>query len=96
MISTPPRVGNPHLQPKLLFPDSPLSSPIPVADNSPASRRVVQNCDAGVQTVPTQEVPASISVAVQTDTTFVTLQHFEDEMQVLRNELRALVIGFGF
>ena len=105
-ISTPPRVGNPHLQPKLLFPDSPLSSPIRVADNSPASRRVVQCCDAGVQTVPPQEVPASISVAVQTDILPdaaaqqslqpLTLQHFQDELQVLRNELRALVIGFGF
>ena len=108
-ISTPPRVGFLHFHPRLLFPDSPLSSPIRVADNSPASRRVVQCCDAGVQTVPPQEVPASISVAVQTDIlpdaaaqqslqplTFVTLQHFEDEMQVLRNELRALVIGFGF
>lgn len=60
-ISTPPRVGNPHLQPKLLFPDSPLSSPTPVADNSTASRRVAQICDASVQTVPPQEVPASIS-----------------------------------
>ena len=105
-ISTPPRVGNPHLQPKLLFPDSPLSSPIPVADNSPASRRVAQICDASVQTVPPQEVPASISVAVQTDILPdaaaqqslqpLTLQHFQDELQVLRNELRALVIGFGF
>jgi hypothetical protein len=26
----------------------------------------------------------------------LTLQHFQDELQVLRNELRALVIGFGF
>jgi hypothetical protein len=105
-ISTPPRVGNPHLQPKLLFPDSPLSSPTPVADNSTASRRVAQICDASVQTVPPQEVPASISVAVQTDILPdaaaqqslqpLTLQHFQDELQVLRNELRALVIGFGF
>ena len=105
-ISTPPRVGFPHFHPRLLFPDSPLSSPILVADNSPASRRVVQNCDAGVQTVSPQEVPASISVAVQTDILPdaaaqpslqpLTLQHFQDELQGLRNELRVLVMGFGF
>ena len=105
-ISTPPRVGFLHFHPRLLFPDSPLPSPIRVADNSPAARRVVQSCDAGVQTVPPQEVPASISVAVQTDILPdaaaqqslqpLTLQHFQDELQVLRNELRALVIGFGF
>ena len=105
-ISTPPRVGNPHLQPKLLFPDSPLSSPIPVADNSPASRRVVQVCDASVQPVPSHAVAPHTSVGTQTDPVSdaaaqqslqpLSLQHFQDELQVLRNELRVLVMGFGF
>jgi hypothetical protein len=105
-ISTPPRVGNPHLQPKLLFPDSPLSSPIPVADNSPASRHVAQICDASVQTVPPHAVLPHTSVGTQTDSVSdactqqslqpLSLQHFQDELQVLRNELRVLVMGFGF
>lgn len=102
-ISTPPRVGCPHFQPKLLFPDSPLSSPIVLAEKFPASRRVVQECDACVQTAP-HDVPAYTSVAVQTDALSdaaaqlqpLTLQHFQDELQVLRNELRVLVMGFGF
>jgi len=105
-ISTPPRVGNPYLQPKLLFPDSPLASPIPVADNSSASRRVLQSCDASVQTVPPHAVPPHTSVCTQTDPLSdaaaqqslqpLSLQHFQDELQVLRNELRVLVMGFGF
>jgi hypothetical protein len=105
-ISTPPRVGCPHFQPRLLFPDSPLSPVILVADNSPASHHVVQNCDVCVQTVPPHEVPSRISVAVQTDILRdaaahqslqpLTLQHFQNELQVLRDELRVLVMGFGF
>jgi hypothetical protein len=105
-ITTPPRVGCPHFQPKLLFPDSPLSSPIVLDDNSSASRCLVQKCDACVQTVPPHDVPTLTSVAVQTDALPddaaqpslqpLTLQHFQDELQVLRNELRVLVIGFGF
>jgi len=105
-ISTPPRVGCPHFQPKLLFPDSPLSSPIVLDNNSPASRRVLQECDACVQTVPLHDVPTHTSVAVQTDALSdaaaqpslqpLTLQHFQNELQVLRNELRILVMGFGF
>jgi hypothetical protein len=105
-ISTPPRVGCPHFQPKLLFPDSPLTSPIVFADKS-HNPTVVQECDACNQTVPPLDVPTHTSVAVQTDAALsdlpaqpslqpLTLQHFQDELQVLRNELRVLVIGFGF
>jgi hypothetical protein len=105
-ISTPPRVGFPQFQPRLLFPDSPLPSPILVADNSPASRRVMQSCDAGVQTVSPRDFPTHTSVAVQTDPLPgatapqspepLSLQQFQNELQVLRNELRTLVMGFGF
>jgi hypothetical protein len=59
--------------------------------------------DACVQT---DDVPTLTSVAVQTDALLdaaaqpslqpLTLQHFQDELQVLRNELKVLVIGFGF
>jgi len=100
-ISTPPRVGYPEFQPRLLFPDSPLPSPIVFAGNSPASRRVVQSCDAGVQTRPFHDVPTQPSVAVQTDelpdaAAPLSVQHFQHELQLLRNELRVLVMGFGF
>jgi hypothetical protein len=105
-MSTPPRVGFPNFQQRVLFPDSPLlspiavPSPIAVAAQSPASRREVQeSCDAVVQTVWPHDVT---TVAVQTDALPdaaaepLTLQHFQNELQVLRNELRVLVMGFGF
>lgn len=128
-ISTPPRVGCPHFQPKLLFPDSPLSSPIVFAVNShtppvvqetvppldiPTHTIVAVPTDAALSDAPAQpsllqplDVPTHTSVAVQTDAVLsdapaqtslqpLTLQHFQDELQVLRNELRVLVMGFGF
>jgi hypothetical protein len=85
-ISTLPRVGCPHFQPRLLFPDSPPSSVFPVESHQPISQR----CDAAVQTDP--QFDAFAPECSQP----LTLQHFQNELQVLRNELRVLVIGFGF
>lgn len=87
-ISTPPRVGCPHFQPKLLFPDSPLPSPVLVAD-------VAVQCDPQVADVEVQCDPQLVAVA-QPSPEPLTLQHFQLEMQNLRNELRVLVMGFGF
>ena len=106
-ISTPPRIGCPHFTPRLLFPDSPLPSPIQLAGGSPAPQRVLQSCDAGVQTVPHHDVLThTCEAAVQCDPQPgidvlllhqpLTLQHFQSELQILRNELRVLVMGFGF
>lgn len=83
-----------------------------VADNSRTSPRVVQSFDAisSPQDVPAYTCPHLIGdrcdSSAQTDPQpdivvlpspqALTLQHFQNEMQVLRNELRTLVMGFGF
>ena len=88
MISTPPRVGCPHFQPKLLFPDSPIPFPVMVAN-------VAVQCDPQVADVAVQCDPQPVAVA-QASPEPLTLQHFQNELQILRNELRVLVMGFGF
>jgi hypothetical protein len=87
-ISTPPRVGCPHFQPRLLFPDSPLPSPVMVAN-------VAVQCDLQVADIAVQCDPQPVAVA-QPSPEPLTLQHFQNELQTLRNELRVLVMGFGF
>jgi hypothetical protein len=77
-ISTPPRVGFPNFQPKLLFPDSFPSSPIVYADNSPESHREMPTCDAAVQTETAQSSPQPLS-----------LQQLQGELQCLRHELHS-------
>jgi hypothetical protein len=101
-ISTPPRVGSSQLEPRLLFPNSPLPSPVHVADNSPDLRIVAhmsspqpilhgrQTFDAAVQTDPHTDFP------VQTSPEPLTLQDLRRELQDLRNELRTFVMAFGF
>lgn len=115
-ISTPPRPGFPNFPPKLLFPDSPLPSPILVADKSPELHRVEQISEAGVQLVPpnvpvhasSQPIGPSRDAEVQTvsqpdalallstQSQPLTLHLLQNELQVLRNELRVLVMAFGF
>ena len=87
-ISTPPRVGCPHFQPMLLFPDSPLPSPVMFAN-------VAVQCDPQIADVAVQCDPQLVTVA-QPSPEPLTLQHFQSELQILRNELRVLVMGFGF
>ncbi len=87
-ISTPPRVGCPHFQPMLLFPDSPLPSRVMFAD-------VAVQCDPQIADVAVQCDPQLVTVA-QPSPEPLTLQHFQSELQILRNELRVLVMGFGF
>lgn len=101
-ISTPPRVGSSQLEPRLLFPNSPLPSPVHVADKSPDLRIVAhmsspqpllhgrRTFDAAVQTDPHTDVP------VQTSPEPLTLQDLRRELQDLRNELRTFVMAFGF
>ena len=67
-ITTPPRVGFPGFAPKQLFPDSPISAdksvgteaPLLVAANKSVSTEVSGFCEAGVQTSPRLDQPATL------------------------------------
>ena len=84
-ISTPPRVGSSQFEPRLLFPNSPSPSPVPFAEKSPELRfkNIAVQTDIALTSAQSSPQP-------------LTLQDLRSELQVLRNELRTLVIAFGF
>lgn len=56
---------------------------------------VAVQCDLQVADIAVQCDPQPVAVA-QPSPEPLTLQHFQNELQTLRNELRVLVMGFGF